>query len=370
MPSAAPARDACIVAGGQGTRLQPLTYTTPKPLLPFCGQPFLAGVIRRLAASGVERVWLVVGQDTAPFEALRPDAQAAGVRLELVPEPTPLDTAGGVAAVVDQLRGPFLVCNGDVLTDVDYAAVVRSHHESGAAATLVLTRVEDTSTYGVCVRDGSRIVDFVEKPPPGALPGQDAVNAGTYVLEPEILAGYLQGAVSFERQVFPQAAERGLHLEGFVWDGVWADLGTPERFLSGHHMALHGQLAWPAITEVPEGSAGIRVHPGATVADGARLRAPVLIHEGATVEDGATVGPTTVVGHGAGVEAGAEVIESVLFDDVHIAAGVRVTGLLAGTGATVAAGAQVGRDVVLGDGELVGPGEKVADAARRPPAGR
>jgi mannose-1-phosphate guanylyltransferase len=157
-------REAMIVAGGAGTRLLPLTATTPKPLLPFCGAPFLEGVIRRLAAVGVERVLLVVGADTAPFAALTASARRAGVEVEAVPEPEPLDTAGGVRSVLDQVTGTFLVLNGDILTDVDLAAAIAAHEAAGADGTLVLTRVEDTSTFGVCVREGTRIVDFVEKP--------------------------------------------------------------------------------------------------------------------------------------------------------------------------------------------------------------
>lgn len=365
----APARDAMIVAGGQGTRLQPLTYTTPKPLIGFCGAPFLVGLVRRLAETGIDRVFLVVGADTAPFESLRPETERAGIDLVLVPEPQPLDTAGGVRAVLDQVRGTFLVLNGDVLTDVDYREAVRAHRTAGADATIVLTRVEDTSSYGVCVRDGTRITDFVEKPAPGALPGQDTVNAGTYVLEPEVFAGTEPGRMSFERQVFPQALERGLHLEGFVWDGVWADLGTPRRLLEGHRLALAGQLDWPTLRTVPERRRGIRVAPGASIAEDAELVAPVLILEGADIAAGATVGPVVAVGAGAGVGAGAHLTDTVLFDGASVGDGVAATGLLAGPGASVAGGARIGRDVVLGGGERIHDGEVLLDGERRPPAG-
>jgi mannose-1-phosphate guanylyltransferase len=362
-------RDAMIVAGGRGTRLQPLTYATPKPLLPFGGLPFLSGVIRRLAEAGITRVFLVVGADVAPFEVLRPDAAAVGVEVVPVPEPTPLDTAGGVVSALGWVDGTFLVLNGDILTDVDYPRVVAAHRAAGADATLVLTRVGDTSSFGVCLRDGTRITDFVEKPAPGTLPGQDTVNAGTYVLEPAVLAGLAPGPRSFEREVFPALLDRGGHLEGFVWDGVWADLGTPERYRDGHRLALSGALAWPSVAGVADRGDGVRVAPGAVVAADALLTGPVLVLDGARVDGGAVVGPDVVVGAGAHLCPGATVSDSVLFDGVELGTDVAATGLVAGRGAVVEPGARLGRDVVLGDAERVAAGVVLPDGARVPPAG-
>jgi mannose-1-phosphate guanylyltransferase len=362
-------RDAMIVAGGRGTRLQPLTYTAPKPLLPFCGAPFLSGVIRRLAAAGVERVFLVVGADTSPFEVLREDAVTVGVAVELVPEPEPLDTAGGVRAAVEQVDGTFLVLNGDILTDIDYRAAVTAHRHAAADATLVLTRVDDTSSFGVCIRDGSRITAFVEKPPPGTLPGQDAINAGTYVLEPHVFDGFGPGPLSFEREVFPGILDRGRHLEGLVWDGVWADLGTPERYREGHRLALSGALPWPMVDGLTDRGDGVRVAPGAAVAADAVLTGPVLILDDARIDSGTTVGPDVVVGAGSHLAPGATVSDSVLFERVNLGADVTATGLLAGHGVRVDEGARLGRDVVLGDGEHVTADTTLPDGARVPPVG-
>lgn len=359
--------DAMIVAGGKGTRLRPLTLDTPKPLLEFCGAPFLEGVMHRVADAGVTRLWLVVGQDTEVFEtALAAPAAELGLELRCVPEPEPLDTAGGVRSVADQVAGAFLVLNGDVLTDVDLRAVVDAHERAGAEATLVLTRVEDTSTFGVCVREGTRITSFVEKPPPGTLPGQDAINAGTYVLEPSVFDGHAPGRLSFERQVFPALLERGGHVEGVVWDGVWADLGTPERYRDGTRSALDGALSWPSVTDVPDRGDGVRVAADAVVAPDARLDGPVLVCAGATIGAGAQVGPHTVVGAGATVDAGATVTGSVLFAGATVGAEVAVDGLLAGVGSQVSAGATVGRDAVIGDRIVIGADDVVADEGRVP----
>jgi NDP-sugar pyrophosphorylase family protein len=359
-------REAMIVAGGAGTRLLPLTSTTPKPLLPFCGAPFLEGVLRRLRAVGIDRVFLVVGADTRPFDPLAASARTFGVEVEAVPEPEPLDTAGGVRAALDRVTGTFLVLNGDILTDVDLEATIAAHHGAGAAATLVLTRVEDTSTFGVCVRDGTRIVDFVEKPAPGTLPGQDTVNAGTYVLEPAALERFPVGRLSFERQVFPDLVAAGDHLEGFVDDGVWADLGTPERFLAGHRLALEGALSWPTLADLPPDEHGVRRADDVEVAPSASLHGPVLLGDGVRVGAGAVLGPNVTLGAGTVVGAGAQLSDTVTFPGCQVGAGVHATGLLAGARSRIGEGARLGHEVVLGDGGSIDAQASVPGGTRLP----
>ena len=359
-------REAMIVAGGAGTRLLPLTATRPKPLLGFCDAPFLEGVLRRLAEIGVDRVLLVVGADTAPFAPLVDEGRRHGVGVETVPEPEPLDTAGGVRSALDAVSGTFLVLNGDILTDVDLAGAIAAHRRAAAAATLVLARVEDTTTYGVCVRDGTRIVAFVEKPAPGELPGQDTVNAGTYVLEPAALERFPEGSLSFERDVFPGLVEVGARVEGFVGDGVWADLGTPGRFLAGHWAALDGDLRWPTLDDVPAGADGVRRSEGVRVADDAVLRPPLLLLADATIGSRAEVGPHVVVGRDAVVGEAAQVADSVLFDGASVAARAHVSGAILGAGATVGAAAILARGVVVGDRYAVPDGAEPAPGTRLP----
>jgi mannose-1-phosphate guanylyltransferase len=361
-----PVRDAMIVAGGAGTRLWPLTATTPKPMLPFCGEPFLAGVVARLAGAGIDRVLLIVGADASPFEPLRPYADALGVELEHVPEPEPLDTAGGVRSALDRVRGTFLVLNGDILTDLDPRAPIAAHRAAGAAATLALTRVDDTSAYGVCVLDGTRITGFVEKPAPGTLPGQDTVNAGTYVLEPDALARFPAGRLSFERTVFPELVADGAHVEGMVHEGVWADLGTPERYLDGHRLALRGALSWPSLTALPLAGSNVRAHPTADVASSATIEGPVQLSASSRVGPGAHVGPDVVLGPDVEVAADARVRRSVLGPGTRVAAGAELDGVITGTGSVVAAGARLQGPVVLGDGAATEPEQALEPGATLP----
>jgi mannose-1-phosphate guanylyltransferase len=333
---------ALIVAGGRGTRLLPLTSHVPKPLLPFCGAPFLVGLARRLGSAGVRRIGLVVGSDTEPFAPLVAMLAPHGIDVFLVPEPTPLDTAGGVRAATLGLDEAVLVLNGDVLSDLDVPALAARHAAAGAAATVSLTRVADTSTFGVCVLDGDRITAFVEKPAPGALPGHDTVNAGAYVLAAGTLAAFPDGPLSFERVVFPSLLESGAVVAGEVHEGVWTDLGTPGRFLAGQRLVLDGALTWPPLDDLIdlEGRPGVRVGRDVRVAPDARLDAPVVLGDGTEVGPRAAVGPYVVAAEGVSIGAGADVAGSLLSAGSRVGDGAIVQDSLLAEGVTVPPGGE------------------------------
>jgi len=340
---------ALIVAGGRGTRLLPLTTHLPKPMLAFCGAPFLAGLARRLGAAGIERVGLVVGADTAPFLPLVELLAPHGLEVSIVPEPTPLDTAGGVRAAVSGLDEPVLVLNGDVLSDLDVRALCASHAATGATATIALTRVPDTATFGVCVLEGDRITAFVEKPAPGTLPGHDTVNAGAYVLAAGALDRFAEGSLSFERVVFPTLLADGERLTGYVHDGVWTDLGTPDRFLTGQRLVLDGAMAWPPLDDLADlgardgrpAHAGVLVGRDVRIAADVRLDPPVVLGDGVSIGSGAAVGPYVVAAPGVSVGDGADVSESLLSDGAVVAQGAVLGEALLAPGARVAPGAHV-----------------------------
>lgn len=346
---------ALVLAGGRGTRLLPLTARTPKPMLPFCGASLVAGMVRRLVPHGVRNVVLAVGPDAAPFAALAAEVAADGLTVEVVTEPEPLDTAGGARLALRGIERPVLVLNGDVLTDLDVGALLEHHRAQRADATLALTRVADTSAFGVCLLEGPRITGFVEKPAPGTLPGHDTVNAGTYVLGSGVLDGFPDGPLSFERTVFPGLLAAGRRLAGFVAEGVWSDLGTPERLLDGQRTVLAGGVVWPPLADVPAATAapGVRVAPDADVAGGAELRGPVLIGPGARVAAGAVVGPHAVLAAGVEVAAGARVEDAAVGPRTRIGAGAVVTRALLGADVVVDAGARVADLAVIGDGVTV-----------------
>ncbi len=303
---------AIVLVGGFGTRLRPLTLTTPKQMLPVIDRPMLEHVIAALGRHGVDEVTLSLGYREDVFREAYPDAQCAGVSLKYAVEPEPLDTAGAVrfAASAAEIDETFIVINGDVFTDLDVGAVWRRHHEVGAEGTIALTPVDDPSRYGVVPTDeAGRVLGFVEKPPRDEAP-TNWINAGTYVLEPSVLDRIATGRkVSIERETFPSMVD-----DGGLWavqsDAYWVDAGTPETYLQVQLDLLDGVRGAPVIGISPMASvdptATIErsvVMAGATVAAHAVLRGAVVspgavVGEGAVV-DGSVVGPDAVVGRGA-----------------------------------------------------------------------
>lgn len=331
---------ALILAGGEGMRLRPLTAHRPKPLVEFMGRPFAQGLLRRLAGVGCHAATFLVGADPRPFAGLCDAARAAGVDVNVLAEGRPLDTAGAVRNLMSRggTTGPVLVCNGDILTDLDYGALLRAHQRAGTAATVALTRVDDTSSYGAVVTDRrGRVLRFVEKPPRGAT-RVDTVNAGTYVLSPRAFDRFPgSGPLSFEREVFPLLVAAG-GLAASVSPAYWLDIGTPQRYLAGHRAVLEGHCAWPTAEEIRPGPAG-----SASVVD-----------DTAVVDPEAVLGPGAVVGAGCLIAAGATVRDAVLHTRVRVEVDAVVDG------------AVLAPDVVVGARALVGPGSVVADGVRVP----
>lgn len=316
---------AVVLAGGGGTRLRPLTNTTPKPMVEFMGRPYAEGLLLRLADAGVDHMDLLVGQRTDAFAALVDAGRGAGVTVEVLAEEQPLDTAGAARRLLrDSAEREVIVCNGDVLTDVDYPDLVARHRKAAATATLTLTRVEHTSSFGVieCAADGA-VEAFIEKPPPGTT-SADTINAGTYVLDAAAFAPFPgDGPLSFEREVFPGLLRAGALLQGEVYDVHWQDLGTPRRFRDGCHAVLDGRCAWPVPSALESRGDAVAVHRTATVADDADLTGPCVIGSGARVGSGARL-EGAVVMRGALIGDGAVVVDTIVGPGAHVAAGAMV----------------------------------------------
>jgi mannose-1-phosphate guanylyltransferase len=274
---------AIILVGGEGTRLRPLTYETPKPMLPVANRPFLEHQVEHLRRHGVERIVLACGY--------RPDAIQAhfGDRLEYMVEPTPLGTGGAIAHAAAGLRETFVVANGDVLTDLDLTALVGLHRGRGARMTLALHPVDDPSRYGVVVTAADDAVTaFVEKPAPGTVDSV-TINAGTYVVEPDVLDLIPPGrAVSVEYDVFPLLVGAGLYARSFA--GYWRDIGTPSSYLAANleRMPPGGLVDATAAVDPGAHVTGSVVGPGCRIEAGARVSASVVL-AGAVVAAGRTV---------------------------------------------------------------------------------
>lgn len=288
---------AVVLVGGFGTRLRPLTLSTPKPMLAVGHRPIVENLVRMLARAGIEEVVLGLGFRPEPFVAAFPDGTCAGVPLHYAVEPEPLDTGGAIRFAADHagITDTFVVVNGDIITDLDVGALVERHRAAGAEATIHLTPVDDPSSYGVvAVGPDGRVARFVEKPAPGTAPS-NLINAGTYVFEPSVLARIPTGRkVSIERETFPAiVADGGL----FAWatDDYWIDTGRPETYRQANLDLIDGRRSF----SVPMVEAGADVDPEAEirhslVSAGARVAGGVSL-EDSVVLPGAVIGPRATV---------------------------------------------------------------------------
>jgi len=353
---------AVVLVGGEGTRLRPLTYTTPKPLLPIANQPFLERQLHWLARHGVDEVVLSLGYLPDAFVQHFPDGVFENVRLHSAVEDEPLGTAGGIrfAADVAGVKERFVVCNGDVLTGLDLTALVALHDARGAEATIHLARVSDPSAFGVVPTypDGE-VKAFVEKPPPGTAP-TDWINAGTYVLEPSVLDRVPAGlTVSIERETFPRMLEQRFRLYAFPSDAYWIDIGKPDQYLRAHEDVLAGRVGLPPAPGARELVPGIWVQGTVAVEEGARLVGPVLLGDGSRVEGGALV-TRSVVGPGGFVGRDASVSGSVVLERARVGTGARVVDSVVGAGASVGDAATATDQTVVGSRAVVSAGTTVA----------
>lgn len=322
---------AVVLVGGFGTRLRPLTNTTPKPLLPVGHRPILEWVVENLARGGVTEAVLSLGFNPDAFLAAYPDGYCAGVLLRYAVEPEPLDTAGAIrfAARAAGIDDTFVVANGDVLTDLDVARLLAFHCEHGGEATIHLTPVDDPSRFGVVsTDDDGRVLAFVEKPKREEAP-TNLVNGGTYVLEPSVLDRIPDGRrVSIERETFPALVADG-RMYALATDDYWLDAGKADIFLRANLDLIdgHRRVACAAI------------HPEAVVAPRASVHRSML-------------GPGVVV------EAGASVEGSVLLPGVLVQSGASVRWSLLGRNVVVGPAADLD-DAVIGDGEHLPSGLRV-----------
>jgi mannose-1-phosphate guanylyltransferase len=361
---------AVILVGGLGTRLRPLTDRTRKDMLPLVDRPQLAYTFDHLRRHGVTRAIVSCGYLPTQIQEHFGDSYG-DLSLEYRVEEEPLGTGGAIRFAAEGLDGPFFALNGDSLRETDLDELVRVHRDRGAQATILLTPVEDPTRYGlVRVNGEGRVLSFLEKPRPEEI-DTDLINAGLYVLEPEVLELVPAGrAVSIEREVFPQLVERQ-SVFGVRLPGYWLDIGTPAAYLQAHHDVLERNFD----TEVGGalGPTYTLVADGADVSPEARLVPPVYVGPGAVVAAGARIGSMSVVGAAASVGEGATVESAVVGARARVGAQASVIGSIVGEGAQVGAGCEVrglsviGPDARVGEGNTLDHGLRIAAGVTIPP---
>jgi mannose-1-phosphate guanylyltransferase len=351
---------ALILAGGEGTRLRPITSTMPKPVVPLANRPHLELMISWLAKHAVDDVILSCGFLADGVREVLGNGERLGIPIRYVEEPVPLGTGGALRFAGELLAERFLMLNGDVLTDIDLTAQLTQHEETGAQATIALIGVDDPSAYGLVRRHPDNSVsEFLEKPSPDQI-DTNLINAGAYILERSILDGMPPPGrnISIERDVFPTLVGRGLF--GFASKGYWIDIGTPDRYLQGTFDILEGKVR----TEVGDSLEEAR----GVLADGVKLEgravAPVIIGPGGTVAASATVGGRAVLGRNVSVGPGSHIEDAVLLDGVTVGSGARIRSAIIGPSVTIGDECVVDSGAVLGQGVKLGAGNTLSAGAR------
>jgi mannose-1-phosphate guanylyltransferase len=338
---------AVILAGGAGTRLWPLTARIAKPVVTLVDRPFIVYMLDWLRGHGVSDVILCCGFGGDGVREVLGDGARYGIQLRYVAESEPLGTGGPLRLAQELLDERFVVCNGDILTDIDLSAQLSAHERTGAVATLALVAVEDPSAYGLvhCEPDGA-VREFIEKPD-GAVSGRELVSAGAYVLERSVVELIAPARpVSIEREVWPALVGQGLY--GYDASGYWLDIGTPERYLQGSFDIIAGTVHSDGGQR--DGSAAIGV--GCEVAADAEIGAQVVLGDAVVVGAGARIDRSVVLA-GAQIGAGCVLRDSIVAERAKI-----------GPNAELEDGVVVGEDAEIGGDQLIAAGTKVAPGER------
>ena len=336
-----------ILAGGKGTRLRPLTLNLPKPIVPVANRPFLLYQIDLMKSASIDEIILSLSYQPRKIEDLLKDGADFDVLIRYVVEGAPLGTSGAFKNAEEWIEGTTVVFNGDVLTSVDLPAVIATHREKKSVATLVLTQVEDPTSYGLVESDASgRIHRFLEKPGMDEITS-NTINAGIYVLEPSVLEHMPQGKpFSFERELFPSLLAKGEPMYAVVSDQYWIDIGTPGKYLEVHRDILGGKFKSPAI---PPTALTSDVIP-----DGAFVDSASLVGEGVTIRENVRI-ESSVIGPNCKIDSGAHIVDSVIWSSNTIDADARISGSI------LARGCYVGRSATLQPGTLLGGKSVVTD---------
>ncbi len=345
---------AVIMAGGEGTRLRPLTSNQPKPMLPLGNRPMMEHIIRHVHNHGFKDIVVTVQFLASQVRNYFGDGSDMGVDLTYATETTPLGTAGSVRNAREQLNDTFLVISGDALTDVDLGELVAFHKARGGMATVALKHMDNPLEFGIVItREDGRIERFLEKPHWGQV-FSDTINTGIYVLEPEVFDHIPDGPSDFAGDIFPKLLEMGAPLYGFVVDGYWEDVGNLDAYQRAHQDILDGRVRLDI--------GGFEVRPGLWLGEGAevdpdaRLDGPVLIGDFAKVEGGVHLREYTVIGSGVVVKRGANLHRAIVHDNAYIGQGASLRGCVVGRSADVKRGGRVEDGVVVGDNANIGHG--------------
>jgi mannose-1-phosphate guanylyltransferase len=342
-------REAVVLAGGEGTRLRPLTNNRPKPLLPVLGRPCIEYSLKALSSAGIEVIDLACAYKGNEVVNQLGDGKGLGLNIEYAFEETPMGTAGAVKLLERKLPDSFVVVMGDTLMDIDFQRIIRFHQEHEALVTIALTEVSNPSEYGIVGLDQeSRIIRFKEKPVPAEV-FSNLINAGVYVIEKEAFHHVPEATkFDFSKNLFPRLLELGLPLYGARLQGMWKDIGRPRDLLDANLQMAERRGIERRIEGVEsEGKICATRFSG----KGARIKGPVYLGENVALGKGSFIS-SSAIGGGSHIEAGAYITDSLMLDSCQVMRMSRIAGSIIGQGCRIGANVSLS-DCILGDGVAV-----------------
>ena len=351
---------AVILVGGEGTRLRPLTCNTTKAMVPVLNKPFLEHLLGYLRGHGITEIILAMSYLPDHIQNYFGDGAEMSVRLSYLIEEEPLGTAGAVKNAEGYLDETFLMLNGDVFTDLDITSMIDFHRERKAAATIAITPVDNPTAYGLIeTGDGGRITRFLEKPSREEVT-TNMINAGIYILEPNILARIPpQKNVSIERETFQQLLAQGEPIYAYSSSAYWLDMGTPEKYLRLNHDLLLGKaLALFNINESVQIGGGSQINPSANI------KPPALIGEGCVIGPRVEIKGPVVLGPQCQVDQGASIEGAVLWNNVRVGKKAKLRNCIAAAHCQIHEASQVPDNCVLGDSVVVGKNNKLTQGSK------
>ncbi|MBE5767130.1 MAG: hypothetical protein E7335_08220 [Clostridiales bacterium] len=353
---------AVIMAGGEGSRLRPITCSCPKPMVRFMDKPVLEYTLLLLKSHGIRDIGITLGYLPDHIKDAFGNGEEYDLSIRYFTEHFPLGTAGGVKLAEEMLDETFCVLSGDGITDIDLTKALEWHKSKKALATLILKHVENPLEYGVVVTNADgRVRSFHEKPDWGEVLS-DTVNTGIYILEPAVLSRIPSGRVyDFGRDLFPELVRQKEAIYALPMEGYWCDIGDTGAYLRAHFDALDGKINLP-ISMRP---GGVYRAKGAHVDRSAILEAPCFIGERAVINAGAHIGPYSIIGKGAVVEERSSIKRSVLWNDAQAQEGCQLRACILAGHARAEKDSSAFEESVLGEGATLGaravllPGVKV-----------
>jgi mannose-1-phosphate guanylyltransferase/phosphomannomutase len=341
------------MAGGEGTRLRPLTSNQPKPMVPIVGKPCMEHIVELLRTHGFEEVIVTLAFLPQAIESYFGDGESLGVSIDYSLEETPMGTAGSVRLAARRLDEPLVVISGDALTDFDLTELVEFHDQRGAAVTIALKAVDNPLDFGIVVTDeDGRIERFLEKPSWGQV-FSDTINTGIYVLDPNVLQHVPDDRpFDFAKELFPRLLELGRPLYGYVSSGYWQDIGNLDQYRQANFDALDERIA----LDIP----GIRLRGNIWIGEGVEIEdlegveGPAFIGKYSSVSPEATVGAYSVLGANVRLRERARVVRSIIDQSTFVGRGAIIEGAILGRSCDVRSHVHVHERATLGDGVVLG----------------